>query len=904
MESSKDLHHSLLESPPATKIARLAGMIVGTVLVLGIVMGESNAQESSKPKPDTPYKIVAKQSCRCLEVAGAGKQDGANVQQWWCHDGDHQKWIFKPAGAHGGSPTYQIIAVHSGKCLDVAGASMNDGANVIQYTWHGSDNQRWKVIPAGGDYYQIQSVQSNKSLDVAGASVQDGANVIQFSWHNGDNQMWRLEEVSQPPAVASGPTLGLKNDFLIHGAPNYENTEKVIPPSSGCQDGKIALLTGGPSKILSRPLYDNLGNIDTKSKTASLDFPISATQLVATDNQLLRLKDGSLLAVRDGTCWDAMSPPPAWSNERITVFNVNHNGMRGCELIFRSTDCGSSWKLYSVIDFGTFLNGKYGVPRPAALDDNGNLVADVPVEKQGKHPDGSLMWWVGGGDRTEVYACPFTGYIYLTTRVISGPYKNIAPGKPNQTLLLYSKDTGKTWEAIKEDFPQWAPLVMTSTPDRRLFLFQVIGAEPTIYFSKTPVTPNVKPEISPAHPVYYVENGVNLPNTANKNPLCVDMELKLNFPSISRISTDAFSSKIRVAYMSENSSGQLEARIIRIEVQNPNQKPVVTPVKTIRAENPKDYSVMYFTFIDPDYIDMPAGVKSNASLFYWIEAPKTGLSNRKYAVRGAVFEGEFNTTCPAYLSVKNGAPRTWSTRKDPGDYMTGGFFWRNNSLNYVAQWADPEGIKANVVTLPYEPPSGSPKMTVTAVWQPGNEEEVQVYDGKYEDYRKKYDALWTQGWRLHILKNRVVNEQVLYTAVWRKGTSGEKQVYGWRYEDFRKKYDDLWKQGWRLHILSNYVVNNQVLYTAVWRPSTSGEIQAYGWPYHDFRKKYDELWNQDWRLHILSNYVVSGQVFYTAVWRPSTSGEIQVYGWPYEDFRKKYDELWCEGLRLKILNAY
>ncbi|WP_373524934.1 M12 family metallopeptidase [Nostoc sp.] len=93
------------------------------------------------------------------------------------------------------------------------------------------------------------------------------------------------------------------------------------------------------------------------------------------------------------------------------------------------------------------------------------------------------------------------------------------------------------------------------------------------------------------------------------------------------------------------------------------------------------------------------------------------------------------------------------------------------------------------------------------------------------------------------------------TAVWQQGNYDEIQVYEWSYADYRKKYDELWNQGWRLHILNNYVVNGQVLYTAVWRPSTSGdtlgEIQVYDWLYVDFRKEYDELWNQGWRLKLL-----------------------------------------------------
>ncbi|MFN8495118.1 MAG: hypothetical protein U0350_46380 [Caldilineaceae bacterium] len=196
------------------------------------------------------------------------------------------------------------------------------------------------------------------------------------------------------------------------------------------------------------------------------------------------------------------------------------------------------------------------------------------------------------------------------------------------------------------------------------------------------------------------------------------------------------------------------------------------------------------------------------------------------------------------------------------------------------------------------------KLTITAAWQPEGGGEIQVYDWSYADYRKQYDALWNQGWRLHLLENRVVNNEVRYTAVWRPSTAGEIQVYEWSYTDFRKKYDELWQQGWRLHILNNVVVNGQVRYIAVWRPSTSGEIQVYEWAYADYRKKYDELWNQGWRLHILNNFVVNGQVRYTAVWRPSTAGEIQVYEWAYADYRKQYDELWQQGWRLHILNTF
>jgi len=193
----------------------------------------------------------------------------------------------------------------------------------------------------------------------------------------------------------------------------------------------------------------------------------------------------------------------------------------------------------------------------------------------------------------------------------------------------------------------------------------------------------------------------------------------------------------------------------------------------------------------------------------------------------------------------------------------------------------------------------------TAVWrQPSNIGEYQVYGYQYNDYRARYDALWPQGWRLQLLSQYVIGGQVKYTAVWRQiGSVDETQVYGYSYNDYRARYDTLWPLGWRLYLLENVVVNGQTLYTAVWRRSSVPETQVYGWSYTDYRAKYDALWNQGWRLYILNEYVVNGKPLYTVVWRQSTAAEIQVYDWKYEDFRSQYDALWPNGWRLKLLEV-
>ena len=40
----------------------------------------------------------------------------------------------------------ELVAKHSGKCLDAAASSTADAANVQQWSCHGGNNQRWKGL--------------------------------------------------------------------------------------------------------------------------------------------------------------------------------------------------------------------------------------------------------------------------------------------------------------------------------------------------------------------------------------------------------------------------------------------------------------------------------------------------------------------------------------------------------------------------------------------------------------------------------------------------------------------------------------------------------------------------------------------------------------------------------------
>ncbi|MDX3129445.1 RICIN domain-containing protein [Streptomyces europaeiscabiei] len=133
------------------------------------------------------YDLVARHSGKCLDVSDNSAADGAVALQYTCGGGLNQQWRLKDAG----NGYVQILAQHSGKCLDVAGNSTADGAFVNQYRCTTGTNQQWQFQDQGGGYYRLVARHSGKCLDVKDASTTNGARLIQWPCGTGANQQFQ-----------------------------------------------------------------------------------------------------------------------------------------------------------------------------------------------------------------------------------------------------------------------------------------------------------------------------------------------------------------------------------------------------------------------------------------------------------------------------------------------------------------------------------------------------------------------------------------------------------------------------------------------------------------------------------------------------------------------------------------
>jgi hypothetical protein len=141
--------------------------------------------------------LQAQHSGKVLDVLGGSVSPGVQVVQWNYHGGANQ--LFRVFG----SP---IKPAHADLVLDVVQALQGNGAPVIQFSLHGKPNQLFRVelvfnAPDGqpgetGTLYRIVAEHSGKVFDIEGASLANGAPVIQWDWHGGPNQLFDLEKNS------------------------------------------------------------------------------------------------------------------------------------------------------------------------------------------------------------------------------------------------------------------------------------------------------------------------------------------------------------------------------------------------------------------------------------------------------------------------------------------------------------------------------------------------------------------------------------------------------------------------------------------------------------------------------------------------------------------------------------
>ncbi|MET9618693.1 RICIN domain-containing protein, partial [Kitasatospora indigofera] len=93
------------------------------------------------------YQLVNVHSKKCIDVPDASTTSGTRLQQWGCVSSQtNQLWTLTPSG----TGTFQIVNAGNGLCISDQNASTTNGTAVIQETCTANSNKQWAFKPVAG----------------------------------------------------------------------------------------------------------------------------------------------------------------------------------------------------------------------------------------------------------------------------------------------------------------------------------------------------------------------------------------------------------------------------------------------------------------------------------------------------------------------------------------------------------------------------------------------------------------------------------------------------------------------------------------------------------------------------------------------------------------------------------
>jgi beta-glucanase (GH16 family) len=144
--------------------------------------------------PGQWYNVVNQNSGSCADANAWGTTNGTAVIQWPCGNGQfNQQWQFHPTD----SGYYNVFARNAPYLgWDVTGGAGATGNAVKVQLWsiggNGGSNQQWKPVSLGNGYFKFVARHSGRCLDVPGASTANGVQLQQWDCNGTGAQAFRL----------------------------------------------------------------------------------------------------------------------------------------------------------------------------------------------------------------------------------------------------------------------------------------------------------------------------------------------------------------------------------------------------------------------------------------------------------------------------------------------------------------------------------------------------------------------------------------------------------------------------------------------------------------------------------------------------------------------------------------
>ncbi|MGN0605597.1 MAG: RICIN domain-containing protein [Oscillospiraceae bacterium] len=253
--------------------------------------GGNNQQFMLTMNSDNSYKILTKISDNnsAIEVSGADKSSGANIQQWEVNGASCQDWILEPVSNPGTkmdtSVVYTFENVNSGLVMDIVNGKMENDSNIQQWTSNGLDCQKWILKEFGSDnYYWICSL-NDENYAMQAESSENGGN-ISISEYSADNSSQLFRFTKNIDGSYSIITHASQDTRLVETAyaskDGGANIQQWETTNSECQKWKlITEAMPVPEKIIGD--IDNDGELTVKDLTMLKKYLLDISEDIDTE---------------------------------------------------------------------------------------------------------------------------------------------------------------------------------------------------------------------------------------------------------------------------------------------------------------------------------------------------------------------------------------------------------------------------------------------------------------------------------------------------------------------------------------------------------------------------------------------------------------------------------------------